>query len=406
MQRDRVKCMKKIGILLISMLVLTCCLLYARERAACQQKELYIQREFAAENTYEAVEEGLLRKEQELGRTLAENCYAYHMLTAKQQRVYQEIYYALTTFSEEVRLSSCSTEEISMIFQCVMNDHPEIFYTDGYTYTEYTLGEKLRKITFSGVYLMGKEETERRQRQIDEYAAECLKGLPQEADEYEKVKYIYEYLIDHTEYDGAVSNNQNICSVFLEGRSVCQGYAKAMQYLLGKSGVYSTLVLGSVIHGDTHAWNLVRIDGEYYYVDVTWGDASYQNSGQEAETDPKGKPAINYDYLCVTTSQLEMTHRMDNVVPMPECTCMDANYYVRENAYFTAFDEERLQKLFQDAAASGEGYVTLKCASVDVYRKVRESLIEEQKIFRYMGASDGTVSYSGNEEQYSMSFWL
>lgn len=397
--------MKKIGILLISMLTITGCLVYARERAACQQKEKYIQEEFASGGIYDAVEGQLLQREQETAGRLAETCYAYSMLPVTQQQLYLEILDALTEFREDVRLSSCDTEEISKVFQCVMNDHPEIFYVDGYTYTEYTLGEKLRKITFSGVYLMDNDEVLRTQRKIDRYVEECLGGIALDADEYEKVKYIYEYLISHTEYDGTAQDNQNICSVFLRGRSVCQGYAKAMQYLLQKAGVYSTLVLGRVINGDSHAWNLVRIDGEFYYVDVTWGDASYQTSGQESSGERK-MPAINYDYLCVTTKQLEMTHQIDNVAAMPQCDSMDANYYVREGVYFTEMEEERLQEIFRNALDAGDTYITLKCASQDVYQQMRESLIDEQKIFRYLDISGESVSYSENEKQYSMSFWL
>lgn len=397
--------MKKIGILLISMLTITGCLVYARERAACQQKEKYIQEEFASGGIYDAVEGQLLKREQETAGRLAETCYAYSMLPVTQQQLYLEILDALTEFREDVRLSSCDTEEISKVFQCVMNDHPEIFYVDGYTYTEYTLGEKLRKITFSGVYLMDNDEVLRTQRKIDRYVEECLGGIAPDADEYEKVKYIYEYLISHTEYDGTAQDNQNICSVFLRGRSVCQGYAKAMQYLLQRAGVYSTLVLGRVINGDSHAWNLVRIDGEYYYVDVTWGDASYQTSGQESSGERK-MPAINYDYLCVTTKQLEMTHQIDNVAAMPQCDSMDANYYVREGVYFTEMEEERLQEIFRNALDAGDTYITLKCASQDVYQQMRKSLIDEQKIFRYLDISGESVSYSENEKQYSMSFWL
>ena len=397
--------MKKIGILLISMLTITGCLVYARERAACQQKEKYIQEEFASGGIYDAVEGQLLQREKETAGRLSETCYAYSMLPVTQQQLYLEILDALTEFREDVRLSSCDTEEISKVFQCVMNDHPEIFYVDGYTYTEYTLGEKLRKITFSGVYLMDNDEVLRTQRKIDRYVEECLGGIALDADEYEKVKYIYEYLISHTEYDGTAQDNQNICSVFLRGRSVCQGYAKAMQYLLQKAGVYSTLVLGRVINGDSHAWNLVRIDGEFYYVDVTWGDASYQTSGQESSGERK-MPAINYDYLCVTTKQLEMTHQIDNVAAMPQCDSMDANYYVREGVYFTEMEEERLQEIFRNALDAGDTYITLKCASQDVYQQMRESLIDEQKIFRYLDISGESVSYSENEKQYSMSFWL
>ena len=334
------------------------------------------------------------------------NSYAYNQLTAEEQKIYTEILWALEEFQENVKLSSMDKDEICRIFQCVLNDHPEIFYVDGYTYTQYTLGDVLKKITFTGTYSIAREEVEARKQQIDNYVNQCFAKMPQNADEYTKVKYIYEYLIDHTEHDATVEDNQNICSVFLDGKSVCQGYAKATQYLLEQAGIISTLVLGTVENGEGHAWNLVQIDGAWYYVDTTWGDASYQAVGGEASYPENKIPTINYDYLCVTTEQLCKTHAIDNVVELPACVSMDANYYVREGLYFTSVNEEQLTRIFENGYEKGNAFVTLKCASLDIYKQLQEMLITNQAIFRYLNCPDGVVSYTDDEKQFSMSFWL
>lgn len=334
------------------------------------------------------------------------DAYAYNKLTEEEQNVYIEILWSLLEFEEDVELSSLDSNEISRIFQCVLNDHPEIFYVDGYSYTQYMLGDVPRKFTFTGDYSMTREEVERNQGLIENYVNQCFAGIPQDADEYEIVKYIYEYLIEHTEYDAEAEDNQNICSVFMGGRSVCQGYAKATQYLLQRAGICASLVLGKVSSGEGHAWNLVKIDGDWYYIDTTWGDASYRTRSGEAAFPEQKLPAINYDYLCVTTDQIVRTHVIDNVVQMPQCTSMEANYYVREGLYFTAIDEERLRAIFDDGYNKGSAYITLKCASLEIYEEMHDKLINNQEIFDYLDCPDGVVSYTDSDEQYSMSFWL
>lgn len=399
--------MKKTGILLFafSTIALTGTLFYMAQGLPFRESSLQRQEAAGAEQETQKLPEQVLTQPDEELRIAQQECYAFSKLSEEEQEVYLEILEALIYFRENVRLSSCDKELISRVFQCVLNDHPEIFYVEGYTYTEYTLGNLLKKITFTGSYSLGPEEVENKQEQIDNYVNQCLAGMPEDADEYEKVKYIYEYLIQHTDYDASAGDSQNICSVFLERRSVCQGYAKATQYLLNQAGVFSTLVLGRVIGGEGHAWNLVRIDGAYYYVDTTWGDASYQAVGG-GDYPIEKIPTINYDYLCVTTEQMESTHTLDNVVDMPICDSMDANFYVREGVYFTTWDEEKIKKVFQDSYERGDTYVTLKCAGAAIYQKMQEMLIEQQGIFRYLDCPDGAVSYSENEKQYSLSFWL
>ena len=102
----------------------------------------------------------LMRKQQDL--------YYFSNLEITEQNLYVEILYALENYAENMKVSTTDTAVIDKIFQCVLMDHPEIFYTDGYSFVKYTLGEEVQKITFQGTYIYSQEEKEEKERQIEE----------------------------------------------------------------------------------------------------------------------------------------------------------------------------------------------------------------------------------------------
>lgn len=330
--------------------------------------------------------------------------YSYYQLDKTEQGIYLEVLAALTEMPEEVSISTLDSEQLDRIFSCVMNDHPELFYVEGFRYTEHFKGDILSEITFEGIYSMSKEETALVLAEIDKKLSDCMREVPLNEDEYSTVRYLYEYLIEHTEYDKDADNNQNICSVFLNGRSVCQGYAKAMQYLLQKAGIQSVLVTGYT-GVERHAWNLVRVNGNYYYLDPTWGDASYLYNGDGGIEAAAFAPTINYDYFLVTTEEISKTHSFETMLILPVCDSREDNYYVREGLYFESYDIKQLENIFASESVKQDNYVTVKCADTQIYDEILEGTIADKQIFGMIENVGNEISYASDAELCTISFW-
>ncbi len=330
------------------------------------------------------------------------NCYCYSVLSDEEKSVYQEIYIILKEMKENSTLSTIDVDMIEKAFQCVLNDHPQFYYVKGYTYTTYATCDVITRLDFSGTYTKTKEECDVINTQIDSYVEECFLGMPEGLSDYEKVKYIYDYIILNTEYNLNAEDSQNICSVFLNGESVCMGYARAMQYLLLEQNILCTIVNGTAGEMEEHAWNLLLLDGQYYHLDVTWGDDSYIVTNDSGAT----AGMVNYGFFCVTTEEILNTHTINNIVALPPCIADENNYYVKEGYYFTSVDTEKLATIFDTAYGDQKEYVEIKCSDGVVYREMCQFLIEEQHIFDYLESSKDTVSYYDGKELLLLEFWL
>lgn len=312
--------------------------------------------------------------------------YGYSHIKENLKPLYIAIYEILATRSDSTEIPTIVEEDINIAFRCVVQDHPELFYVDGYHYSIYKFQDQIDSITFRGQYSVEESEIIQSQEYIDTYVSQFMEQITPTMNTYEKVKAAYECVILNTEYDTTAINNQDIRSVFLYRKSVCQGYAEAFQYLLQSMDIPCTIVTGYA-GGEPHAWTLVEIDGQYYYTDPTWGDGfeDFAKTGQLQE--------IDYYYMNMTSDEIDQTHAVDSVVSLPYATAMDANYYVYEGMYLGNLDTSEISRIFSDQRNAGRTSVTLKCANEYVYQDTVNHLFNDNHLFDYLPNKSGSIEY-------------
>ena len=325
--------------------------------------------------------------------------FYYEQLSKEEQKVYDKLLQGMEASSEKIRISYLDSDDINKIYKWILKDHPEIFWCDS-SYRSVSYQGLTSYVIIKPEYLFDQEERNEKQREIDAEVDACLMGIDASASDYEKILYVYEYLVNSVDYEEGSEYNQTIYSIFVKKRSVCAGYAKAAQYLLNKLDVFCAYVTGTIRDSQvSHGWNLVRCEGDYYYVDPTWGDPLFQ-SGENEDIDN-----INYDYMCCNDEELFKTHKPEGDVSLPACTEMDWNYYVVNHMYYTQVDEDGLLRAMKDTIFTKEKSTTFKFASNSLYTQAREVLFDDliRQAARILGNRYGVrqvkYSYLDDEER-------
>lgn len=331
--------------------------------------------ENAAEVFYDGLGTLVVGEEKE-ATAVSQDRYCYQQLDEEGRRVYDQLVATVDAQEESAVVSTKEEAVLERAFCAMLADYGEFFWISGYQYNTYTSGQKVIGLKVMPVYTMSREDREAAQQQVDQTVEEWLANLPADAGDYEKSKYVYETLIRQAEYNENAQNSQNILSVFLDRQTVCQGYAEAAAYLFHRLGIQAAVVTGSAKE-EPHAWNLVRLDGEYYFMDVTWGNSNYSE-----ETDPEDK-IINYAYLNVTTEDLRKTHEFGQEIPVPECTAITDNYYRREGCYFEQWDPDAVGSKIREAWDSDATGVSVRFSDSQLYEKAIGYFIDNGNLSRY-----------------------
>ena len=279
-----------------------------------------------------------------------ENRYFKRQLNRKYWVYYEMIVDGLFRYDSEIgTITAANYDEVKEIITAVRYDYPELFwFTGGLSYTYRENGYET-DFTLKPQYRWSNAEIDQKRQFVERETQPIIASLQGKSD-YEKVKGVYEYLVDQTAYDYDYSG-KTLYELFYNHRSVCEGYARATQYLLNKLGIETIYVLGSSYEGESHAWNIVLVDGEYYQVDVTWGDP-YSEDGTQTK---------NFNYLCLTTEDMARDHISDWSL-YPSCTSKAANYYIQEGFYLDFYDTDLISYWFSTMTNTGDTLM-FKCAA-------------------------------------------
>lgn len=297
-------------------------------------------------------------------------------------------------------------EEIRLVIEAFSNDHPEVFWLDnlfGYTFDGTDMVIQMYSI-------ISPETIDAYTDEMNAVADSMIASVPKGLDEYGRERFIHDSLLARCTYaTDTKSIQQNwkpftIYGALIEGSAVCEGYTKAMQYLLRFVGIESIPVNGTAKE-QWHQWNLVKIDGCWYHLDATWNDST---------------DYIFYDYFNITDTIIQYDHQVasdffaldpDDIcgsagkeaqlfnITLPPCTETAANFYIHEAVILYGFDEKAsaaVENKMLQAALEKKQELYIQVSNSMEYNEAVEGLFY-QAPYQFFTYIDHTNSLLGGE---------
>lgn len=322
-------------------------------------------------------------------------------LTNEELAVFETIYDGISTYKPSVNIyQTMETERIFEIFDLVLCEHPEIFWTKG----DCSFSSSGR-LTFK--YPYSYDEVKQKNALIEKKANEAIKEINPSGSDFDKALAIFDYITKHTSYATEEAKHlddhfsvSTIEGVFLNKRAVCSGYAKAYQYLLSLAGLDAITVPGvaqTPTGKNNHAWTAQVVDGEIYFSDATWGD-SYEKTEKS--------DFISHTYFLMNSAEMKKTHSCNTLFSCIKSDAKANGYFLEQGLYFEEYSMSALKSKIKECISNGDMGIELKFANSKVFEKTVRKLFDEQNIYIILNTIDpfskhiktDFINYSCDEE--------
>jgi hypothetical protein len=266
------------------------------------------------------------------------NAYGYSSLTDNQKALYSLIVKNIASLPDEIPLGdlNVTASDYQIVYTLMRQDDPRFYFlSDEIRANQYSGKDQLAAL--KPVYVGTKEEITSASEKI-ELAANAIVSKASGMSDYNKVVLFYEEIINSTVYELEGEWVTEIYGVFVNKSAQCQGISKAFKYLCNKAGMQCILTTGYNAKGDAHMWNLVRVNGNWYNIDLSLGNTDNFYT--------------KYSFCLTDDAHIYSSYRRDyRRNDLPAANTMTDNWYIRNGLYAKTSDEAML--IFKRAILSG-----------------------------------------------------
>ncbi len=194
---------------------------------------------------------------------------------------YNTVYKGLSESAAEIDLSaySLTDAELAEIFEAVMQSSPELFYVEGGYEYEYTdAGSSLTVTKMLPKYSLTDAELETAKATYSKFISEITAGIKSTWSDLEKALYIHDQIVLRQSYNTSISDVYNFAK---KGYGNCTAYSLSFLAACNKVGITCETVSSTSM---SHMWNMIKLNGKWYHIDVTWDDPVNDLEGRVLHT--------------------------------------------------------------------------------------------------------------------------
>lgn len=199
---------------------------------------------------------------------------AYATETADLEGARQAILQGFADHAETVDLSGfgITPDQLQVLFAEDRYAGKYPWYAGSYTYTYGKSSGEVKTLRYINLDPTKYNYALYEQKVAEILAATVFEGMS----DWQIALSVHDYLAAYGEYDETLTYYQGY-DLLVRGTAVCAGYTQAYMDLLNRVGIPCVRVSSEAMD---HTWNLVRIGGQWYHVDVTWDDPTPNREGR------------------------------------------------------------------------------------------------------------------------------